>query len=150
MGWPNAHTLSPSTYDTVPIAPKPMSPLEYPTATAEPGRSVCTGDDPSGPAGAASTVRPAFAAAASSCWATGELSPLTVNGATIGRALASAARIRAESVALVAAADGLPGTPTGVARIHSIGVASASLPPYAFTDSEIAPITRLTPAPSGQ
>src|SRR3954471_18450757 len=92
MGWPNAHTLSPSTYDTVPIAPKPMSPLEYPTPTAEPGRSVCTGNDPSGPAGAASTVSPRFAPAVASAPANGPLSPDTVSGAVIG--LASAIRRR--------------------------------------------------------
>src|SRR4051794_41958183 len=86
MGWPNAHTLSPSTYDTVPMAPKLMSPLEYPTPTAEPGRSVCTGNDPSGPAGAASTSRPAFAPALASALATGRLTPLTGGGALSGLA----------------------------------------------------------------
>src|SRR3954471_25075043 len=89
MGWPNAHTLSPSTYDTVPMAPKLMSPLEYPTPTAEPGRSVCTGNDPSGPAGAASTVSPRFAPAVASARATGPLSPDPAPGAVSGLASAS-------------------------------------------------------------
>jgi hypothetical protein len=34
--------------------------------------------------------------------------------------------------------------------ICSIGVASTTLPPYSPIDSEIAPMLRLVPAPSGQ
>src|SRR3954471_21627280 len=123
-----------------------MSPLEYPTPTAEPGRSVGTGNDPSGPAGAASTSRPAFAPALASALATGWLSPLTVSGALRGLARASsrahlarsafAARPRTVARRAVAA---FAGASVGVARICSIGVASAVLPPYSPIDSEIAP-----------
>src|SRR4051794_20345251 len=157
MGWPNAHTLSPSTYDTVPMAPKLMSPLEYPTPTAEPGRSVCTGNDPSGPAGAASTVSPRLPPALASAPATGPLSPETVSGTVSGLAAASRRRHfaasappRAARAAVPRAAAVLPGGSTGVARIDSIGVASAVLLPYSPIDSEIAPMFRLTPSESVQ
>jgi hypothetical protein len=56
-------------------------------------------------------------------------------------AFAIAAFIRADVAARL-------GTSTGVPRIASIDVASATLPPYSLTDCEIAPMTRLTPAPS--
>src|SRR4051794_14893482 len=156
---PNSHTRSPSTYTTVPTALVRTSPVEYPTATADPGRNVCAGNVPSGPGGTANTVVPTFCAAATNPWATGALSPLTVSGETIGRALASAAFIRADGLGsgcaaaarlASAAADDLPGTSTGVPMIASIGVASTTLPPYAKTDCEIAPITRITPASPGQ
>ena len=138
------------------------SPVEYPTATAEPGCSVCGGNVPSGPGGTASTGRPAFAEAVVSALATDGVSPLTLIGATIGFADASAAFIRGERPAAQlaplappfvvrdAAAFVRPGTSTGVPMIASIGVASAAFPPYSLIDSEIAPITRFVPAPSGQ
>ena len=101
------------------------------------------------------------------------MTPLTVSGAASGFALAIAARIRAEGrlrsnaaraaaavarlapgaivgVGVGAAADGRPGTSTGVPMMASIGVASATLPPYSLIDSAIAPITRWVPASSGQ
>src|SRR4051794_17477054 len=131
------------------MAPKLMSPLEYPTPTDEPGRSTCTGNDRSGPAGADSTVLPAFAPAADSARATGSLRPLTVSGAVSGLARASSRAQRAVR-ALPAAAAGLPGGSTGVARIDAIGVARAVLPPYSPIDSEIAPMLRLRPAASRQ
>ena len=71
--------------------------MEYPTATAEPGRSVCGANVPSGPGGTASTGRPAFAAAFVSAVASGVLSPLTEIGALIGLALAIAHFIRADT-----------------------------------------------------
>ena len=77
--------------------------------------------------------------------ASGALSPLTDSGETIGFALAIALRIRTER--LLGARFG---TSTGMPRIASIPVASPMWPPYSFTDCEIAPMLRLTPAPSGQ
>ena len=64
------------------------------------------------------------------------------SGEAIGLAEAIAALIRVEVARL--------GTSTGVPRIASIDVASATLPPYSLTDCEIAPMLRLTPAASGQ
>ena len=84
-----------------------MSPVEYPTATAEPGRSVCGGNAPSGPGGTLSTGRPAFAPAAASACATGPVTPLTVNGAAIGRADASAAASAARAAAAARRAAGV-------------------------------------------
>ena len=119
----------------MPVALVRTSPLEYPTATAEPGCSVCGGKLPSGPGGTASTGRPAFAAAFVSAFASGAFSPLTESGAAIGFALRDRRlhprRRRPRSARR-------PGVP----RIASIDVASATLPPYSLTDCEIAPITR--------
>ena len=176
------------------------SPLEYPTATAEPGRSVCGANVPSGPGGTASTGCPAFAAACVSAVESDVLSPLTEIGVFSGFAWAIAHFIRAETfaapapreparalllpraasevvaparalwppravpsalvvppaLAAPARADALPvvaarrGTSTGVPMIASIDVASATFPPYSFTDCEIAPMLRATPAPSVQ
>ena len=92
------------------------------------------------------------------------MSPLTLIGATIGFADASAAFIRGDSRAALGRPPSptarrgrrrprgvvRPGTSTGVPMIASIGVASAAFPPYSLIDSEIAPITRFVPAPSGQ
>ena len=65
--------------------------------------------------------------------------PVTVSGAASGLARASAER-----------ADFACGASTGVPRIASIGVASATLPPYSPTDSEIAPMLRAVPCASAQ
>src|SRR5690349_1099626 len=119
-----------------------MSPLEYPAATAEPGRSVCAGNVPSGPGGTVSTGRPAFALAVASEVATEPVTPLTVSGVASGFALAIAARIRADgrrrsnaarrpaaersaasgpvrlrSADVPVEAEGRPGTSTGVPMI---------------------------------
>src|SRR3954447_11115801 len=125
MGWPNAHTLSPSTYDTVPMAPKLMSPLEYPTPTAEPGRSVWTGNDPSGPAGAASTVSPRLAPALVSASATGPLSPDTVSGAVSGLASASRRRHFAASAPPAARPPAGAALPRAFAAVPRAGAALA-------------------------
>jgi hypothetical protein len=77
-----------------------------------------------------------------SAFASPASSPLTESGDAIGLARAIAAFIRADA--------GRLGTSTGVPRIASIDVASAIFPPYSLTDCEIAPITRCTPAASGQ
>ncbi len=62
----------------------------------------------------------------------------------------AARRLALARLAPGVAADGRPGTSTGVPMMASIGVASATLPPYSLIDSAIAPITRWVPASSGQ
>ncbi len=66
-------------------------------------------------------------------------SPVIVSGDESGLARAS---VEAAGVAC--------GASTGLPRIASIGVASATFPPYSPIDSEIAPMLRGVPWPSGQ
>ncbi|MDA0182698.1 hypothetical protein OJ997_20470, partial [Solirubrobacter phytolaccae] len=111
----------------MPTALVRTSPVEYPTATADPGRNVCGANDPSGPGGTASTGRPAFADAAVSAFAIDGLSPLTLIGATIGLADASAAFIRGDSV------------------VAPLALASASPPPAAPLALAFAPLAPAAP-----
>src|SRR4051794_10069015 len=92
----------------------PMSPLDSPTPSDDPGLSVCGGNEAYAPRGEAITPPPARRAAARTRFFMGGDIPEIVSGASSGRA---AARDLAAAVR-----DG--GT-TGSASICSIGVASA-------------------------
>ena len=121
---------------------------------AEPGRSSWTGKLPSGPAGVAMIWRPYLRPVASIAWPSSVETPLMVSGPMRSfvpsrRMRRTAAAARGEA-ALAAPASRASGGSVGLARIDSIGVASPTLPPYAPTDCEMAPMLRLTPAPSGQ
>ena len=92
---------------------------------------------------------PAASIARPSCGET----PLIVSGASIGfvptrrrRRIAAAARGEAAPPPAARARGGS----AGLERIASIGVASATLPPYSPIEVETAPMLRCTPAASGQ
>ena len=110
------------------------SPVASVAATDAPGASSCLGKPPSGPAGAASTVRPASRAARVRRPRVRRERPDTASGEASGSADLDA-----------------PAACGGASRsISSIGVASATWPPYSPTLSEIAAAVRGATAPAGQ
>ena len=121
----------------MPIAPSTMSPDDSPTETAAPGTSGWAGKSALEPlTGEAMRLRPALRAARSKARPSDGRRPAIVSGP---------ARLRAPMTVRVAG-----GGRAGWARTDSIGVASASRPPYSPIVSEIAPMLRATPSASGQ